>query len=172
MDSRDADVVEVFDVVAHEFGGHDGFFGNGDVAGSRGNHGDGSFAVGSWVALQHDRSRQFAVFGGAYFLLDCGELFFVGVRGQDVAAMLGQPRENLGDLRRSLAFSEDHFGHAGAEAAMVIDLGKAQIFERQMAQAVYCLVGRELAVADLLEEFADGFGVHGGSSHSAKRLLD
>jgi hypothetical protein len=31
-----------------------------------------------------------------------------------------------------------------------------------VAQAVYRLVGREFAVADLLEEFANGFGVHGG----------
>ncbi len=52
VDSGDADVVEVFDLVAHEFGGHDRFFGYGDVAGSRGNHGDGSFAVGVGVALR------------------------------------------------------------------------------------------------------------------------
>jgi len=95
-------------------------------------------------------------------LFDRGELFLVGVRGQDIATILGQPRENLGDLRWSLPFSENHFGHAGAEAAMVIDLGEAEIFERQMAQAIDSIVRLEFAAADLLEKFADGFGVHGG----------
>jgi hypothetical protein len=31
-----------------------------------------------------------------------------------------------------------------------------------MAKALDGFVGRELAATDLLEEFADGFGVHGG----------
>jgi hypothetical protein len=31
-----------------------------------------------------------------------------------------------------------------------------------MAKAFDAFVGREFAAADLLEEFADGFGVHGG----------
>jgi hypothetical protein len=43
-----------------------------------------------------------------------------------------------------------------------------------MTQAVYGFVGRELAAADLLKEFADGFGVHGGIQQSAfsERRLD
>jgi hypothetical protein len=84
------------------------------------------------------------------------------MRGQDVASMLRQPRENLGHLRRSLALSEDYFGHTRAQAAMMVDLSESQVFEGQMAKAFDGFVGREFAAADLVEEFADGFGVHGG----------
>jgi hypothetical protein len=45
---------------------------------------------------------------------------------------------------------------------MMVDLGKAQVFKRQMAEAIDGSVGREFAAAHLLEKFADGFGVHGG----------
>src|SRR5271169_2384910 len=39
-----------------------------------------------------------------------------------------------------------------------------------MAQAVHSIVGREFAAADLVEEFADGFGFHGRTRHSALRF--
>jgi hypothetical protein len=44
---------------------------------------------------------------------------------------------------------------------MVVNLGKSQVFEREVAQAIDGGVGREFATANLLEELADGFGVHG-----------
>ena len=42
---------------------------------------------------------------------------------------------------------------------MMIHLGKTEIFERKMPQAIDCLIGSELAFADLLEKLADGFSV-------------
>jgi len=42
---------------------------------------------------------------------------------------------------------------------MVIDFREAEIFERKMPQAVDRVVGSERPAADLLEKFADGFGV-------------
>ena len=62
---------------------------------------------------------------------------------------------------------EDHFGHSVAQRAMVIHLGESQIFEWKMAQAVDRVVGRKLAPADLLEKFADGFGVQESTQPSA-----
>jgi hypothetical protein len=50
---------------------------------------------------------------------------------------------------------------------MMVDFGETQVFKRQMAQAVYSVVGCELASAYLLEEFANGFGVHGSIQQSA-----
>ena len=75
--------------------------------------------------------------------------------------MLGQTRKDGCNLGRRLAGSEDHFGHPGAQGAMVVNVGESQIFEGKMAQAINGGVGGELAPADLLEEFADGFGVQG-----------
>jgi hypothetical protein len=86
-------------------------------------------------------------------------LFFTGARGQDVATMFGEAGEDFCDLCRSFALPENDFGHPGTQSAVMIDFGEAEIFERKMAQAGDRAVGRELALAHLLEEFADGFGV-------------
>ena len=48
---------------------------------------------------------------------------------------------------------------------MMIDFGEAEVFKGQMSKAIDGAVGRKFAPADLLEKFADGFGIHG-------RLLD
>jgi hypothetical protein len=63
-------------------------------------------------------------------------------------------------LRRSLALAKDHHRHAAAQGAMVVQLSESEIFEWQMANAVYSFVGRKPAPADFIEKFADGFGVH------------
>jgi hypothetical protein len=81
--------------------------------------------------------------------------------------MLRQPGEDVRDLRRSLALSENHLGHARAQGAMMVDLGKVQVFKGHMAKTINPGVGREFAPAHLLEKFADGFGVHGGTQQSA-----
>jgi len=93
--------------------------------------------------------------------LDGFELFFGRARGEDVAFVGGQSCEDFGYLRGGLAFAEDHFGHALAEGAVVVELGEAEVFEGEMAQALDGLVGGQFALADLVEELSDGFGVHG-----------
>ncbi len=79
--------------------------------------------------------------------------------------MLGQPSEDLCHLCRSLPLPENHFGHARAQRAMMVDLGESQVFKGQMAKTINGGVGRKFAPAHLLEKFADGLGVH-------RRLLD
>ncbi len=91
--------------------------------------------------------------------------------------MLRQPGKDGRHLGRGLARPEDHFRHSVAQGAMVVHIGESQVFEGKMAQAVDGGVGRKLALADLLEEFADGIGVQGGtqpsaSQHSANARLD
>lgn len=83
--------------------------------------------------------------------------------------MFGEPSEDSGNLRRCLPFSENHFRHAGAQGAVMIDLREAEIFERKMTQASHGVVGSQLAFANLIKKLADGFGVQGalGSQHSA-----
>ena len=116
------------------------------------------YFVGS--RCKHDGASEFTIFHGANFFLDRGKLFFAGARGEDVAALFSQSREDAGDLRRRLAFSENDFGHAGSQGAMMIDFREAEIFEGHVAQTRDGIVGRELALAYLLEKFADGFSVH------------
>ena len=54
---------------------------------------------------------------------------------------LGQSRENFGHLSGSLALAENHLGHALAEGTMVVDLGEAEVFEREMAETLHGFVG-------------------------------
>ena len=75
--------------------------------------------------------------------------------------MGGQADEDLGELGWRFAFAENYFGHALAEGAVVVELGEAQVFEGEMAQALDGFVGGQLAFADLSEEIAERFGVHG-----------
>jgi len=76
---------------------------------------------------------------------------------------MGEDRRHL---RWGLAFSEDHLGHAGTKGAVMIHLGEAEVFERQVAQAGDGFVGSEFTFANLLEKSADGFGVQRGSAIS------
>jgi hypothetical protein len=89
VDASDSYVVDVLNFVAHQFGGYYCFFGDWDVAGSRGDDYDHAFAVPFAIALEHDGSRQWTIFcagrGGGYG----GVLFFGGPRGEHVAAVGG-----------------------------------------------------------------------------------
>ena len=75
--------------------------------------------------------------------------------------MFSEAGENLREVRGRLALAQNHLGHAGAQAAVMINFGKTEIFEGKMAQAVDGVVGGQLATTDLIEKFADGFSVHG-----------
>jgi len=46
----------------------------------------------------------------------------------------------------------------------MIDLCKSEIFEWKVSQTVDGVVGSDLALADLFEQLADGFGVQGQPS--------
>jgi hypothetical protein len=78
-------------------------------------------------------------------------LFFIGASRENIAAMFRQPREDSRKLCRSLALSENHFRHSGTQSAMVIDFSEAEIFKGKVAQTIYRLIGRKIALAHLLK---------------------
>ena len=43
---------------------------------------------------------------------------------------------------------------------MMVHLCEAQVFKGQVTQAIHGIIGRKLALPYLLEQLADGFGVH------------
>ena len=88
--------------------------------------------------------------------------------------MFGEASKNPCDLRGRLPFSQDDFRHAIAQRAVMVDFSESEIFEGQMAEASDGVVGREFAFADLLEKFADGFGVQSSIRQSAfsRGILD
>ena len=81
--------------------------------------------------------------------------------------MLRQSRKYLRQLRRRLALSKNHFRHAYAQCAMMIDLGESKVFKRQVPQALDSFVRRNLSRAHLLEKFANGFRVQRSTQQSA-----
>src|SRR6202020_1200006 len=131
--------------------GDDCLFGDGNVAGAGGDDGNGPFTVLLRIALQNDGAREFAILDAADFLFYGRELFSVGAGGENIAAMFGEARENLRDLHWCFTFTENNLRHACAQGAMMIDLGEAEIFKRQMAQAGDAFIGRELAPADIVK---------------------
>src|SRR5581483_6174639 len=118
VNTGDADIVEMLDVVAHDLGGGDRLFGDRNVAGAGGDDGDGALAVLFFVAAQDGGAGQRAVLGGACLLLDGGELLLVDAGGEHVGFLAGQPGENFSDLARSFAFAQDDFRHTDAQQAM------------------------------------------------------
>jgi hypothetical protein len=96
----------------------------------------------------------------AEFAFDCADLLWRNPRRQDIIAVLRQPAENFGEMSRILSRTKDHFRHADAQRAMVIEVGEAKIFEGEMTHFFDSLVGRELATAYVFEELFEGFSVH------------
>src|ERR1017187_271997 len=160
VDAGDSNVVDMLNVVAHQFRGDDCLFGDRDVAGSRGHDHDDALAVLLAITLERDGPRQRTELRLGYGGGDGGVLFLGGARGRHVAAVGGEPAEDFGHLTRRFALGKNHFGHALAQGAMVVDLGEAQVFKRQMTQALDGGVGREVLLSDLVEQLAKGFGVH------------
>ncbi len=71
---------------------------------------------------------------------------------EETARTLNETRADRGDLLRRLAVAEDDFGQGVAQAAVVVDLGEAQVLVGQVAQRLDRGVDAETAGGDALEE--------------------
>ena len=60
-----------------------------------------------------------------------------------------------------LALAKNDFGETCAQSTMVVNVGKTQIFEGQVAQVLQGFVRFEVARGYLFEQLADLFLVHG-----------
>jgi hypothetical protein len=87
-------------------------------------------------------------------------MFFRRSRCQNITSVGGQASEDIGHLPRRLSLTEDHFGHALAKGAMVVELGETQVLEGQVAEAFYGLVGGKALFSDFFEEFVEGMRIH------------
>jgi hypothetical protein len=73
----------------------------------------------------------------------------------------GEAGEDVRYLAGRFALGKDHFGHALAEGAVVVELGETEVLKRQVTEALDGVVGGETLFSNLLEEMAKGLGVHG-----------
>jgi hypothetical protein len=160
MDSGDTDVVDTAYIVAHEFGCDRGLFRDRNITGSGTDDRDPSLPQPLVLLTKHERAREFIVLGFAEFLAYGPNLLRRDASGEDIVPALGKASKYLRKVLWLFAGSENNFGHAGAERAMMIDLGEPEIFEWQMTQFVDGFVGGEFAVANLFEEPLQFRGVH------------
>src|SRR5260370_35155389 len=93
VDASDSDVIDVLNVIAHQFCGDDRFFGDWDVARSRRHDHDHALAVSLAITLEHDGASQGTILrsmlGQVYSGGDGRTLFLVGPPRQIVAAVSG-----------------------------------------------------------------------------------
>src|SRR5712692_4536744 len=137
MQPGHADIVDGLGAVAHHFRGQAGLLGDRDIAGAGREGQNQPLARARMAAPDGNRPRKRMEFRLAaqppYGTIDA----FAGARNQDV--VLGSPRaqhsaDNPGDLLRSLARGEDGLGKTLAQRAVVVNLGEAEVFKRQVAQ--------------------------------------
>jgi len=162
MDARDSNVVKRLNLVAHELGGNDGFFGDGNVAGSGRDDGDDALvavisAARRIVAVKRDAASDRAIFGLWHLGRNGMELLLGSPRGENVGVgvMSREAGEDLRHLSGRFALTEDDFGHSLTQGTMMIELGEAEVFEGEVAKAVESFVGGKLTGADLVEQLSE-----------------
>src|SRR5258708_4805411 len=64
------------------------------------------------------------------------------------------------ELIRGLALAEYHFGNSAPDAPMIVELGKAKILERQLADLLERRAGSHAARGDTVEDFANSLFGH------------
>jgi len=83
-----------------------------------------------------------------------------GAGRQHGALALGETVHDPRHLLNGLALAEDDLREAAPQGPVVVDLGKPEVLERQVAQAVGGLAGREPAGADGLQQFKESTIIH------------
>ncbi len=69
------------------------------------------------------------IFGRGLGAEDCGCMIGCGTGSEDIGSGGGHAAKDLGCLLGRFALGVDDLGEAGAEEAMVIDLGEVEVFE-------------------------------------------
>src|SRR5208337_2615628 len=104
---------------------------------------------------------------GVGMVHQCSKLAFGDtrlVRGEPRNDQIGSRREHAppdrDQLIGRLAFAEDHFGNPAPDAAVVVELGKAKVLERQLADVLERSAGSHAARGDTVEDLADSLFCH------------
>lgn len=154
MDTGHTDVIDMLDRVPHHFCRDDRFFGDGNVARPRRNYGNDAFAVALAIALENDGSCQRTVLHFRHLAGDCLKLFFGRPRGENIPAMICQSLKNTCDLPWSLSLAEYDFRYSLAKCPVMIDLGKSEVFEREVAQPFDGLIGAQYPCPNLFKQLS------------------
>ena len=155
--------------IAQRLGGQRGLLGHRQVRGAgRGHHdeADSIHRLGT-----HDEQARGGVVdtrhaGG----LDGGRGRRVASRGEHVGVVHGQARDDRHHLLGGLARAEDGLRPAGAQRAVQIELGEAEILVGQRGQARAGGVDREMAAPHVLEKLPERLPIHQPGFFFKRRL--
>jgi inositol oxygenase len=110
-----------------------------------------AFAADRPVAADHDRTSGLMEFRRGLNFLHAVVLVDVGTRYEYVVLPGPHRLNDLRHLIRSFSCSENHLGKALAQRAMVIDIRKTQIFEREISESLDSLILRQAAALQISE---------------------
>ena len=165
--TRDADIVEAGDACAEGFGSYRSLFRYWQIAGAR-TH-DGNVAAKLCGGAVGDGSRS-GVVDGVRMRRDEGRGGCrIDAGGQDIHTIVPQAGEDAEGLCGGLPCCVNHFRQAGAQTAVMVDAGMAEVFERQRRQAVGSVGWRELAAFNFRQNLEECGGGHRGFSRYAAR---
>jgi len=154
MDAGHADIVNREHFVAHHLRGDLGLLSHRKVAGSGAHHGDLAFPAQGPIAPDAHGARGGEVFGLRMLAPQTFGCRSIGARHQDVLGFVEQTGDYGADLIGCFAFAKNDLRNPVPQGAMVIDLGEAQIFKRQVAHAFHGGVDIHRPGAHLFEQNA------------------
>ena len=134
MNACDADIVNRVHFIAHHFRRHLRFLRYRQIARACAYHRNFSLATKRPVAPDPHRAGVGKILGVFMLLPQARSDLAIRPRNQHVWRFRQKCRDDRRHLDGSLALSENHFRHAVAQRAMMIDLGKPKILERKMPQ--------------------------------------
>ncbi len=162
MEAGHADIVDAGHVMPEQVSGHRRFLRDGQVAGAGAEDCQRVGEGGPRLLSQGQGAGGFMVLSGGNFRADRRGRAGGRAGGKDIAAVLRHAGKNRDDLRVGFALAINHLRHAGAQRAMMIDLGKARVLEWEIGKTCEGLLGRGSSVANGRKQFPEAGRVHRG----------
>lgn len=167
MNTGNANIVNLVDLVTHHFRSHPSFFGNRDVA-RTGAH-DGDFALAAQLTILPEPNR-----AGRRKMLTAGKgaqhmfsRFGRRSRNQNIVGTSEQRSRNRDNLIRRLTETKNDFGHSVPQSPVMVDFGESEIFEWHVTNAREGVVNSRGAGLDLFEQRSQLFFTH-ADNHVSK----
>ena len=127
VQARNTDIVDALDGVAHDFGGHGGFFSDGNIAGAGGEDTNLPRMPRMGALADRDAASLFVVDGVRKFGLENSGVLRGDAGDEEAAFALQEGCTDFQNLLRRFARAEDYFGETFAKGAMGVDLRELEV---------------------------------------------
>ena len=161
MQTGDSNIVQGLNRVSEYVERDDGFFGNGNIGSPSRNNQDCAFSTYRFVPSNNNRPGSGIEHGFRHDFLNAGILLAGRSRHENVVLVLRHGFDNSSHLFGRFAGAENSFRKSLAQAPMVIDIGKSQVFKRKVPEPIHCPVIRQnpgLVIAENLTNLVLGHG--------------